>query len=38
MKIQFNGHILEKCSNITYHENVSSGSLVVHADRWTRRS
>jgi hypothetical protein len=29
-KVQFYGHIFEKYSNITYHENVSRGSLVVH--------
>jgi len=32
MKIQFNGQTFEKYSNITHHENVSRGSLVVHAD------
>jgi len=38
MKIHFNGYIFEKYSNITYHKNVSSERLVVHADRRTRWS
>ena len=29
MKLEFSRHIFEKCSNIKYHENPSSGSRVV---------
>jgi len=29
MKLEFSGHIFEKSSNINFHENPSSGSLVV---------
>ena len=33
MKFEFSGHIFEKYSLIKFHENPSSGSLVVHASR-----
>jgi len=29
MKLEFSQQIFEKCSNIKFHENLSSGSRVV---------
>jgi len=36
MKLEFSGQILEKCSDIKFHKNPSSGSRVVPW-RWTDR-
>ena len=33
MKLRFSGQIFVKCSNIKFHENLSSRSRIVHADR-----
>jgi len=35
MKLEFSGQIFVKSSNINFHENLPSGSRVVHWDRWT---
>jgi hypothetical protein len=33
MKLEFSGQIFEKCSNIKFHENPSSGGRVVLCGR-----
>jgi len=34
MKVNFSPQIFEKYSYINFHENPSSGSLVLHEDGW----
>jgi len=38
MKIAFCRQIFEKCSNVKYHENTSSGSRVVPCGRVNRQT
>jgi len=38
IKLEFSQQIFEKYSNITFHENPSSGSQFFHADRGTERT
>ena len=38
IKLEFSGKIFEKCQNIKFHENPSSGSRVLacgQTERWT---
>jgi len=38
MKLGYNRKVLEKYSDIKFHENMSSGSRVFHVDRRTWRN
>ena len=37
IKLEFSGQIFEKCTDIKFHENPSSGAELYYADRQTDR-